>query len=195
MQYQCILQFMQIKLHTEYFDTSLFSHVSQLCLHTTCELICDTSSTHERMTALYVLNTYWSKVMSFSSSRLLGILMSYKQHVFPICHSKALKQRQITTPAPHYSVFYRPDALPAVQPESKHWRDDKLTQDEKKLKLAYWRLCPSSLLLSSSSWPRPPSLLQSKHQLSCNFNSVYHLTHYATRTGSSDSAVCKHWRL
>ena len=134
MQYQCILQFMQIKLHTEYFDTSLFSHVSQLCLHTTCELISDTSSTHERMTALYVLNTYWSKVMSFSSSRLLGILMSYKQHVFPICHSTALKQRQITTPAPHYSVFYRPDALPAAQPESKHWRDDKLTQDEKKIK-------------------------------------------------------------
>jgi len=31
--------------------------------------------------------------------------------------------RQMTTPAPHYSVFYRPDALPAAQPTaSKHWR-------------------------------------------------------------------------
>ena len=31
--------------------------------------------------------------------------------------------RQITTPAPHQSVFYRPDALPAAQPTaSKHWR-------------------------------------------------------------------------
>jgi len=31
--------------------------------------------------------------------------------------------RQITTPAPHHSVFYRPDALPAAQPTaSKHWR-------------------------------------------------------------------------
>jgi len=31
--------------------------------------------------------------------------------------------RQITTPAPHHSVFYRPDALPATQPTvSKHWR-------------------------------------------------------------------------
>ena len=29
---------------------------------------------------------------------------------------------QITTPAPHHSVFYRPDALPAAQPTaSKHW--------------------------------------------------------------------------
>ena len=31
--------------------------------------------------------------------------------------------RQITTPAPHHSVFYRPDVLPAAQPTaSKHWR-------------------------------------------------------------------------
>ena len=31
--------------------------------------------------------------------------------------------RQTTTPAPHYSVFYRPDALPAAQPTaSKHRR-------------------------------------------------------------------------
>jgi len=31
--------------------------------------------------------------------------------------------RQITTPAPHHSVFYRPDALPAAQPTaSKHYR-------------------------------------------------------------------------
>ena len=30
--------------------------------------------------------------------------------------------RQTTTPAPHHSVFYRPDALPAAQPTvSKHW--------------------------------------------------------------------------
>jgi len=31
--------------------------------------------------------------------------------------------RQITTPAPHHSVFYRLDALPAAQPTvSKHWQ-------------------------------------------------------------------------
>ena len=35
----------------------------------------------------------------------------------------ALRSRQITTPAPHHSVFYRPDALPAAKPTvSKHWR-------------------------------------------------------------------------
>jgi len=37
-----------------------------------------------------------------------------------ICKS-ATRPRQITTPAPHHSVFYRPDALPAAQPTvSKH---------------------------------------------------------------------------
>ena len=36
----------------------------------------------------------------------------------------APRSRQITTPAPHHSDFYRPDALPAAQPTaSKHWRD------------------------------------------------------------------------
>ena len=37
-----------------------------------------------------------------------------------ICKS-APRSRQTTTPAPHHSVFYRPDALPATQPTaSKH---------------------------------------------------------------------------
>jgi len=35
----------------------------------------------------------------------------------------AHRSRQITMPAPHHSVFYRPDALPVSQPTvSKHWR-------------------------------------------------------------------------
>ena len=39
-----------------------------------------------------------------------------------ICKS-APRSRQTTTPAPHHSVLYRPDALPAAQPTaSKHWR-------------------------------------------------------------------------
>ena len=39
-----------------------------------------------------------------------------------ICKSASCS-RQTTTPAPHHSVFYRPDALPAAQPTaSKHWR-------------------------------------------------------------------------
>jgi len=41
-----------------------------------------------------------------------------------ICKS-APRSRQVTTPAPHQSVFYRPDARPATQPTvSKHWRQN-----------------------------------------------------------------------
>jgi len=37
----------------------------------------------------------------------------------------APRSRQITMPAPHHSVFHRPDALPATQPTvSKHWRQN-----------------------------------------------------------------------
>ena len=42
-----------------------------------------------------------------------------------ICKS-APRSRQITMPAPHHSVFYMLDALPAAQPTaSKHWRQLK----------------------------------------------------------------------
>jgi len=41
-----------------------------------------------------------------------------------ICKS-APRSRQITMPAPHHSVFYRPDALPAAQATaSKQWRQE-----------------------------------------------------------------------
>ena len=37
---------------------------------------------------------------------------------------------QTTMPAPHHSVFYRPDALPATQPTvSKHWRQNENVQN------------------------------------------------------------------
>jgi len=42
--------------------------------------------------------------------------------IWAIC-KPARCPRQITTPAPQHSVFYRPDALPAAQPTaSKHGR-------------------------------------------------------------------------
>ena len=48
--------------------------------------------------------------------------MSGSGFSWAICKS-APRSRQITTPVPHHSVFYRPDALPAAQPTaSKHWR-------------------------------------------------------------------------
>ena len=44
----------------------------------------------------------------------------WQWHQLGLCKS-APRSRQITTPAPHHSVFHRPDALPAAQPTaSKH---------------------------------------------------------------------------
>jgi len=44
----------------------------------------------------------------------------WQWHPLAICKC-APHSRQITTPAPHHSVSYRPDALPAAQPKaSKH---------------------------------------------------------------------------
>ena len=46
--------------------------------------------------------------------------VSGSSNSWAICKS-APRSRQITTPAPHHSIFYRPDALPAAQPTaSKH---------------------------------------------------------------------------
>ena len=48
-----------------------------------------------------------------------------------ICKS-APRSRQVIMPAPHHSVFYRPDALPATQlTASKHWRQQKLPTQSK----------------------------------------------------------------
>jgi len=40
-----------------------------------------------------------------------------------ICKQSAPRSRETTTPTPHHSIFYRPDALPDAQPTvSKQWR-------------------------------------------------------------------------
>ena len=55
--------------------------------------------------------------LDFTEARVSGSGISWA-----ICKS-APRSRQITTPAPHHSVFYRPDVLPAAQPTvSKHRR-------------------------------------------------------------------------
>jgi len=68
-----------------------------------------------------------TRVSRYQKGKPIGILL--KQEAvsgsgisWTICKS-APRSRQITMPAPHHSVFYRPDALLAAQPTvSKHWR-------------------------------------------------------------------------
>ena len=80
--------------------------------------------THTHLTALCPGLPRWA-----GTRKVKSIWILWKQEIesgsgisWNICKS-APRSRQITTPAPHHSVFYRPDALPAAQPTvSKHWR-------------------------------------------------------------------------
>jgi len=78
--------------------------------------------THNRLTALFPGLPGWASTrkvktnLDFTEARD----SEWQWHQLGICKS-APHSRQITTPAPHHSVFYRPDALPAAQPTaSKH---------------------------------------------------------------------------
>ena len=91
--------------------------------------------THTRLTALFPGLPGWA-----GTRKVKPIWILLKQETvsgsgisLAICKS-APCSRQITTPAPHHSVFYRPDALPAAQPTvSKHWR-------ARALNILLWRL-------------------------------------------------------
>jgi len=88
--------------------------------------------THTRLTALFPGLPRWA-----GTRKVKPIWILLKQETvsgsgisWDICKS-APHSRQITTPAPHCSVFYRPDALPAAQPTaSKHWRHNNLIQNK-----------------------------------------------------------------
>ena len=91
------------------------------------QYICTHTHTHTRLTALFRGLPRWA-----GTRKVKPIWILLKQETvngsgisWAICKS-APRSRQITTPAPHHSVFYRPDALPAAQPTaSKHWRQIK----------------------------------------------------------------------
>ena len=80
--------------------------------------------THTRLMALFPGLPGWT-----STRKVKPIWILLKQETvsgsgisWATCKS-APRSRQITMPAPHHSVFYRPDALPAAQPTvSEHWR-------------------------------------------------------------------------
>ena len=82
------------------------------------------NNTYQRLTALFPGLPGWAR-----TRKVKPIWILQKQETvsgsgisWAVCKS-APRSRQITMPAPHHSIFYRPDALPAAQPTaSKHWR-------------------------------------------------------------------------
>ena len=87
--------------------------------------------THTRLTALFL-----GLPRCAGTRKVKPIWILLKQETasvsgirWAICKSAPLS-RQITTPAPQHSAFYRPDALPATQPTvSKHWRQVNVKVD------------------------------------------------------------------
>ena len=82
------------------------------------------TGTHIRLMAIFLGLPRWANIRKVKT---IWILLKQETVCgsgisWAICKS-APNSRQITTPAPHHSVFYRPDAFPATQPKaSKHWR-------------------------------------------------------------------------
>jgi len=82
--------------------------------------------THTRLTALFPGLCGWAGTRKVKPIWILmkQEIVSSSGNRWAICQF-APRSRQITMPAPHHSVFYRPDALPAAQPKaSKNWRLD-----------------------------------------------------------------------
>ena len=79
---------------------------------------------------------YWPFVQDYPGKPVKPIWILLKQETvsgsgisWAICKSSP-HSRQITMPAPHHSVFYRPDAIPAAQPTaSKHRRQSRFQQN------------------------------------------------------------------
>ena len=80
--------------------------------------------THTRLTALFPGLPRWAGTRKVKPIWILlkQETMSGSGISWARCKS-APSPRQTTTPAPHHSIFYRPDALLATKPTaSKHWR-------------------------------------------------------------------------
>ena len=101
-------------------------HVTVMIRHAT--------HTHTRLTALFPGLPGWAGTRKVKPIWILlkQVTVSGSGISFAI-YKSAPRSRQITMTAPHHSVFYRPDALPAAQPTaSKHWRLQALKATVKK---------------------------------------------------------------
>ena len=112
------------------------------CIALLCVVLLTAANTHTHthLTALFPGLPRWA-----GTRKVKPIWILLKQQTvsgsgisWAICKS-APCCRQITTPAPHHSVFYRSDALPAAQPTaSEHWRHCWLHENGREMGIGVW---------------------------------------------------------
>ena len=113
--------------------------------------------THTRLTARFSGTTRWAGIRKVKPiwTLLKQETVSGSGTSWDI-YKSATRSRQITTPAPHHSVFYRLDALPAAQPTaSTHWRQMELNNDskiERRSESSSVRRCDRRWFTVRSSW-------------------------------------------
>ena len=88
-----------------------------------CSLLCS-NNTHTRLMALCPGLPGWASTKKRKTNLDFTEARDSEWQWHQLGHMQVCTSLQTdTTPAPHRSVFYRPDALPAAQPTaSKHWR-------------------------------------------------------------------------
>ena len=114
---QIWLQVFPLLVHVCFIVLGLFSSVP-------CKWLAHHTHTHTRLAALFPGLPRWAGTRKVKPIWILLKPETVSGHdISWAIRKSASRSRQITTPAPHHSVFYRPDALPAAQPTaSKHWR-------------------------------------------------------------------------
>jgi len=106
---------------------------------------------HTRLTAPFLGLPTWA-----GTRKVKPIWILLKQETvsgsgisWDICKS-ATRSRQITAPAPHHSVFYRPDALPVTQPTaSKHLRQGNNTGNRETIPYQTGCIAPGKIWFSA----------------------------------------------
>ena len=130
--------------------------------------------THTRLTALCL-----GLPRSAGTRKVKPIWILLKQETvsgsgisWAVCKSVP-RSRQITTPAPHNSVIYRPDALHAAQPTlSKHWRHNIYNYNCYNLGLQYTVYQKISLLCFAKLLYSEKHQVNSKDTLFSHFNQL-----------------------
>jgi len=105
-------------MRTDQITNGLVHAISTVIVHQFHDELCS----HVRSTAIFSGTTRVSRYQKGKTNLDFTEARDSEWQWHQLGHMQVCCSRQITMPAPHHSVFYRPDALPAAQPTvSKHW--------------------------------------------------------------------------